>query len=230
MELVKLARRRTTDDVYHSLRNAILNRVFLPGERLQIPDIANKLGVSSTPLRHAIQRLSTEGLIVVHPRSGTFVATLDVNDIAETFDIRCALECLAAERAVEHVGENDVEHLRELLAGLASGVTTEAELRAHEQLNSEFHSSMVRLSGNRRLQELYESLEANIQIARVHLVEGYRGGRFDLEQREHEEIVAALQSCDVARLQHALRQHIQRAKGSLIQSLKTLPDFAKPGS
>src|SRR2546428_8741426 len=54
--------------------------------------------------------------------------------------------------------------------------------------------SIVRVSGNRRLQEIHESLKANIQIARVHVVEGYRGGRFDVEQEEHAEIVAALEA------------------------------------
>ena len=227
MELAKLARRRATDDVYDSLKQAILSHVFNPGERLQIPEIAEKLGVSPTPVRHAIQKLATEGLIEVHPRSGTYVATLEVQDIEETFDIRCALECLAAETAVERVTESDLNHLHELLRGLAEESPGEAGLRRHQQLNSELHATIVRVSGNRRLQEIHESLKANIQIARVHVVEGYRGGRFDVEQEEHAEIVAALEARNAEDLKMALRRHIQRAKQSLIKSLQ---EISKPNA
>lgn len=222
MELIKLTRRRATDDVYDSLRQAILSHVFRPGERLQIPDIAQKLGVSPTPVRHAIQKLASAGLIAVHPRSGTYVAALDIQDIEETFDIRCALECLAAESAVEHVTESDLEHLRELLRGLAEESIDEAGLRRHEQLNSEFHATIVGISRNRRLQEIHDGLKANIQIARVHVVEGYKGGRFDVEQKEHRKIVAALEARNAAGLQAALRRHIQRAKQSLVRSLQEI--------
>ncbi len=219
MELAKLARRRATDDVYDSLRQAILSGVFGPGDRLQIPEIAEKLGVSPTPIRHAVQKLATEGLVEVHPRSGTYVATLAVHDIEETFDIRCALECLAAETAVRHITEQELERLHELLAGLRQESVDEEGLRRHERLNSELHATVVRASGNRRLREIHESLKANIQIARVHVVEGYRGGRFDMEQAEHAEIVAALEARDAGRLQCALRNHILRAKASLIHTL-----------
>jgi DNA-binding GntR family transcriptional regulator len=225
MELTKLPRSRATDDVYDSLRQAILSHAFRPGDRLPITEIANKLGVSLTPVRHAIQKLASEGLIEVHPRSGTYVATLDVQDIEETFDIRSALECLAAEQAVERVTDSDLDHLHELLRGLAEETADEAGLRRHEQLNSKLHATIVRVSGNRRLQEIHESLKANIQIARVHVVEGYRGDRFDVEQEEHAEIVAALEKRNAEWLQKALRQHIQRAKQSLIKSLQ---EIAKP--
>src|SRR2546428_12508822 len=87
--------------------------------------------------------------------------------------------------------------------------------------------SIVRVSGNRRLQEIHESLKANIQIARVHVVEGYRGGRFDVEQEEHAEIVAALEARNAEDLKMALRRHIQRAKQSLIKSLQ---EISKPNA
>jgi DNA-binding GntR family transcriptional regulator len=69
---------------------------------------------------------------------------------------------------------------------------------------------------------MHESLKANIQIARVHVVEGYKGARFDVEQKEHEEIVSALEARNAEWLQAALRRHILRAKQSLIQILQDL--------
>src|SRR5271167_5115140 len=94
MELVKLERQRAVDAVYEVLRQAIVTYTLKPGERMNIDDLAQKLGVSLTPVRSAIQKLSTEGLVEIRSRSGTFVASLTAQDVEETFRIRCALECL----------------------------------------------------------------------------------------------------------------------------------------
>jgi DNA-binding GntR family transcriptional regulator len=111
MELTRLKRERAVDAVHQALRQAILNSLLRPGERLNVEDLAGKLGVSLTPVRHAIQLLEAEGLIVVRPRSGTFVASLTARDIQETFDIRCALECLAAEKAIERITPEELHRL-----------------------------------------------------------------------------------------------------------------------
>jgi DNA-binding GntR family transcriptional regulator len=223
MDLARINHQRASDEVYHALRQAILSHVFRPGERLQIPEIAGKLGVSLTPVRHAIQQLALEGLIEVQPRSGTFVATISAEDIEETFELRCALECLAAERAVERITPEQLTRLGELVAALSVEANDEASLRKHEADNSEFHSILIRASGNRRLAEMHESLKANIQIARVHLAEGYRGGRFEQERAEHVAIYEALRSRDAVGLREALRSHILRAKQSLIAGWKEAP-------
>ncbi|MBI1790522.1 MAG: GntR family transcriptional regulator [Acidobacteria bacterium] len=220
MELARLNRARATDEVYDALRQAVLSHLFQPGERLQVGEISAKLGVSPTPVRHAIQRLASEGLIEIRPRSGTFVASLTVPDIEETFEIRCALECLAAETAVLRLVDTDLARLRELLDVLREPIADEASLRRHEQANSEFHAVLLRASGNRRLQEIHESLKANIQIARVHVAEGYRGARWQQEQAEHEEIYAAAAARNTRALQDALRRHILRARQSLVATLR----------
>src|SRR6476620_5880489 len=80
MALTRIEQRRTTDEVYQSLRQAILTRVFAPGQRLNVEDLAGNLGVSFTPVRQALQLLAAEGLIVIQPRSGTYVATLSARD------------------------------------------------------------------------------------------------------------------------------------------------------
>jgi GntR family transcriptional regulator, rspAB operon transcriptional repressor len=220
MDLARIKNQRASDEVYESLRQAILTHVFLPGQRLQIQDIAAKLGVSLTPVRQAIQRLSTEGLIEVQPRSGTYVASLSATDIEETFDIRCALECLAAEKAVERITDEELRHLRELLVALQKPAQEEEAIRQHEADNYEFHATLLRAAGNRRLMDMVESLKANIQMTRVHQVEGYRGDRFAQEQIEHEAIYRALEARDSAALQTALRRHILRAKESLIAGIR----------
>lgn len=222
MELTKLKRKRATDEVYEALRQAILGRSFKAGERLQVEEIAQKLGVSLTPVRHAIQQLATEGLIDIHPRSGTYVATLSAHDIEETFEIRCALECLAAEKALARITDAKVTRLRELLKLLAEPVASENDLKRHEKHNLELHRIIIDTAGNKRLAEMYESLNAHIKIARIHGAEaGVNGfsGRLAEEHAEHEAIVEAIASRDGKRLTSALRKHIYRAKDALINSL-----------
>lgn len=220
MDLARIKNQRASDEVYDSLRQAILTHVFQPGERLQIQDIAVKLGVSLTPVRQAIQRLATEGLIEIQPRSGTYVASLSVSDIEETFDIRCALECLAAEKAVDRITDTELARMRELLTALARPAHEEHEIRQHEADNYEFHATLLRAAGNRRLMDMVESLKANIQMTRAHQVEGYRGDRFAQEQAEHEAIYRALAARDGATLQDALRRHILRAKDALMAGIR----------
>ncbi|MEP7363925.1 MAG: GntR family transcriptional regulator [Acidobacteriota bacterium] len=220
MELTRLTRQRASDEVYQALRQSILSQLFDPGERLQVDEIADKLGVSLTPVRHAIQQLCTEGLVEIRPRSGTFVAQLTAQDVEETFDLRTALECLAAERAVERATTEQCDELRRLLGELARPVVTDDDRKRHEGDNRCFHKLLIEASGNRRLAESYEGMNAHLQIVRVHSKQADWAERLQVEQVEHEEIVAALEARDVARLQTALRNHIQRARLSLIAVLK----------
>jgi DNA-binding GntR family transcriptional regulator len=221
-------RRRATDEVYESMRQAIITRVFRPGERLQVEEIAQKLGVSLTPVRHALQQLCPEGLIEIHPRSGTYVTNVSVNDIEETFEIRCALECLAGERAITRITAEQLSRLRELLDLLAKPVDSERALVEHERAKSDLHQIIIDASGSRRLAELYDSLNAHIKIARIHSQETTNRlasdwtARLQEEQREHEAIVAALEAKDAAALTTALRKHIYRASDALVNSLKAL--------
>lgn len=231
MKLRRLTRKRATDEVYENLRDAILNRLFVPGERLQVDEIAERLGVSLTPVRHAIQQLATEGLIEIKPRSGTFVATLSLEDIEATFDVRIALECLAAEKAMEVVRPSDLQKLDDLLELLRKPVTSEEILRKHEKANSELHLLLIEAAGNRRLTEIYKGLNAHLTIARIHAAERNTredprpaqeiAKRFAAEQAEHEEIVSALKARDLARMQTAVRKHIGRAKASLMDAWKS---------
>ncbi|MCX6586721.1 MAG: GntR family transcriptional regulator [Acidobacteria bacterium] len=228
MKLRRLTRKRATDEVYEALRDAILTRGFKPGERLQVEEIAEKLGVSLTPVRHSVQRLCTEGLIEIRPRSGTFVATLTVEDIQSTFEVRCALECLAAELAIPRLSRAMEAEFDELLALLRQPVAHEESLRLHEEANSDLHQTLLQAAGNKRLEEVYAGLNAHLTIARIHASESRKTetpfqskewlARFAQEQGEHEEIVAALKAKHVQRAQECLRKHIYRAKDAMIAS------------
>jgi len=220
LELARISRERAVDAVYKALRQAILGSLIRSGERLNVEELARKLGVSLTPVRHAIQQLATEGLVEVRPRGGTFVASLTPQDVEETFDLRCALECLAAERAMRRITPQDLRHLGQILESLRMPVRTEEDQKNHERANVEFHMVLIRAAGNRRLLEMYEALNAHIKIARIHASDADWPTRLQEEQSEHEAIVSALENKRTAELVQALRKHIYRARDSLMAAIK----------
>jgi DNA-binding GntR family transcriptional regulator len=220
ISLGKIERRRAVDHVHQAIREAILDRRFPPRMRLNVEELASQLGVSLTPVRSAIQLLAAEGLVDVHSRSGTFVATLSRRDVEETFDIRCALECLAAEKAVEHLTDKDIERARRQFAVMSKQVKNDAQRKAHEQANSEFHEVIIRASGNQRLADMYESLQAHIAMCRLHRLDESWQSRLPQEQKEHQEIIEAMERRDAKALAKSLRSHILRAKDALLEHLE----------
>ena len=218
--LPKIEQKRAVDEVHQCLRDAILTRQFSPGQRLDMDSIARQLGVSLTPVRGAISLLAADGLVDVQPRSGTYVATVSAKDVEETMDIRCALECLAAEKAVARLTKEDLNEARRLLKLLSRPVRDERDSREHQNANSHFHNLLIRVSGNRILAELYEKLKAHLTIARLHSRAADWRDRTRQEQLEHEEIVAAMERRDAHAVVEALRRHILRAKESLLAGIK----------
>jgi DNA-binding GntR family transcriptional regulator len=198
----------------------VLSSVLKPGQKLNVSELSTQLGVSLTPVRNAIQLLAAEGLIEVHPRSGTFVATVNANDVRETFEIRRALECLAVELATIHITGKELDQLRALLSSMKKPLRTEEDLLQHQQDNARFHMTILEAARNARLLDAYQRLNAHIQIARVHAAEPDWKSRLKDERNEHEDIVDAIASGDGPRGAAAMRAHVDRACASLIQSIE----------
>lgn len=218
-KLTKVKLERASDAVFSILRESILDQTFLPGERLNVKMLAAKLEVSLTPVKDAINRLAIEGLIELRPRNGTFVTRLAPKDIAETLDIRRALEWLAAESAVHTATLQDLKQLRELVEAMEQPVSTDRERQTHERKNLEFHQYLIELAGNRKMLDIYKGLNAHVKIARVHYThEGWQK-RLQDETKEHRAILKALESKNARNLQKALNDHIQRASETLVREL-----------
>ncbi|MBI1354211.1 MAG: FCD domain-containing protein [Acidobacteria bacterium] len=211
--------RKLADQVHQRLRADILARTYKPGERLDIPALAESFGVSQMPVRQAVGRLADAGLVEVKPRSGTYVATLDAKEISDTFDVRCALERLAAESAVRNVTDKDLALLEGILSGLAQAVAAN-DAERHDELNSELHDRLIKLSGNPKLVQVYEELNAHIKIARIHLENRDWSYRTDLESAEHRAILTALRHRSAPELAAALTTHIERSKDVLLADIR----------
>jgi len=211
---------RLTDAAYRTLKAQILSQAFAPGQRLRLDDLAARLGMSRTPVKDALNALATEGLVDIIPRRGTFVAALSAETVAEVFELRRALELLAAESLVARVTDEEIGQLKGLLAALDESAEGDAD--EHLRRNMAFHRAFVRLAGNRKLLEVYESLNVHIQIARIHARWQNWQQRRRQEREEHHAMLEALEARDAARLAAAVDAHIRRAKRSLVEDLQSI--------
>lgn len=211
-----LNRTTLSDQIYDYLRGEILTGRFMPGERLDLGELVGKLKVSKMPIKEAVGRLAAEGLLDVQAQRGTFVSRVDPRDLAETFEVRRALEMLAGELAAARVRQADLEQLRALIVTMEQS----SEVGQHLALNFEFHGLIVELSGNRKLIETYHRLRVPIQVAGIHYRSEHWVERIVQEQQEHRAIVQALEQQDAEAVSRAICEHIKRGSASLLKDVE----------
>ena len=210
---------RISDQVYQYLRSEIVEGRLAPGERISPEELADRLKISKMPIKEAIERLSGDGLLDVQSRRGTFVTRLDPTELAETFEVRCALEVLAGKLAVRHITKADTERLRQLIAAMEQS-TAKTDVHVHLEQNAEFHELIVKRSGNRKLLAIYHRLRTPIHVAGIHSRTDDWVDRVAREQKEHRAIVRALEQRDPAAVEQAITNHIMRASGSLVEDVE----------
>lgn len=199
--------------VYDALRTRILTRQEPAGTKLSLHALADELGVSRSPVHHALTRLVSEGLLTVRPRRGYFVTPVTARAVAEGYDVRLALELLAAERAVGRLDLGQAERLSELLEA------TEAAM-SHEEwdaANAAFHEFQIDLAGNALLSRFYRELSVNLMMQVI------RGGRVEGHANlvtEHRRIVDAFTSGDMAGAEHAIRAHIETGRRIALDAIE----------
>ncbi|MDX2030511.1 MAG: GntR family transcriptional regulator [Blastocatellia bacterium] len=205
-----------SDQIYEYLRGEILTGRFAPGERLDLGELVERLKVSKMPVKEAIGRLASEGLLDVQAQRGTFVSLVEPRELAETFEVRRALEMLAGELACRRVRKAEIEKLRGLIAQMEKST----DVAQHLELNFKFHGLIVELSDNRKLAETYHRLRVPIQVAGIHYRSENWVERVVQEQREHRAIVRALEQGDAEAVVKAIGEHIKRGGASLLEDVE----------
>jgi DNA-binding GntR family transcriptional regulator len=210
-------RRRATvaEDVAAELREEIRSGVLRPGNPLRQNETAERLAVSVTPVREAFGILEREGLVRrVHQR-GVVVFEPTVDDLAGCFDIRSALEALAAERAVEHLTDDDVAALRGILDEMA-GTHGGSDSR-YVELNAAFHARIESAARNSRLASLIDDQRAATNAYLMFL--GGAPASFEDTEHEHEAILTALAARDPKAAAQAMSEHLQARKQAFLARL-----------
>lgn len=207
--------------VFEALREAIIQGRLKPGERLMEIQLAEELGVSRTPVREAIRKLELEGFVAMIPRKGAYVAGITVKDIVDVFEVRAALEALAAGLAAERITEEELEELERSVLMIAEATQTK-NIDTIVERDTSFHELIYRASRNQRLIQIVTHLQEQIQ--RFRTVSLSQPGRTKVAVEEHKKIVEAISARNVELAQQLAREHIENAEQSLLASLQEVQD------
>jgi DNA-binding GntR family transcriptional regulator len=220
VQLTPIKHQNMSDAVYATLREAILSRQLPPGQRIHVDDLRRQLGVSRTPLKDGLNRLALQGLVRVAPRYGTFVSELRADEMAEISEVRLVLELHAVELGVPRISLQQLHRMRAQVASMKATVTPEDNITDHMAFvasDHDFHQVILEAAGNRKLVEVYENLNVHIQVARVYYLDTDK--RAQQVCAEHEAILHAYESSDVAVAKQALSTHLETARRATMERL-----------
>lgn len=192
--------------VYDHLREEILDGRLQPGAELAEVALSELLGVSRGPIREAIGRLASEGLVTVRPRRGAVVRPLSRTEFLELYQVREALEMMAVKLAVPRLQADDFEALQALIDRMAAHAERD-EVTEFFEVNVEFHSRLIEASGNGKLRELYRQLLG--QLGRYRLRSLTLRGNLGRSVSEHAAILRAAKRGEAERAAHLMAEHIR---------------------
>jgi DNA-binding GntR family transcriptional regulator len=197
-----------SDHIADQLRGAIINDQLKPGQRIVEREIAEAMETSRGPVRDALLLLEKEGLVVRYPHRGTFVTELSLEDAEEIYTLRQAIESLAVEYVLQRATPEDLDGLDEQVQKMAAEVEAGYDLGKATELDLEFHRTLCRISGHRRLLEAWEALSAQ---TRVLLLTHRRRNPRDFTERAvdwHGSLVQAIRLGDLELARGELQKHL----------------------
>ena len=161
------------DVVFHTLRNAILKGELQPGERLMEIQLAQKLGVSRTPVREALRKLELEGLVLMMPRKGAVVADITIQDLEDVLEVRTALEELAVQKACDTITEEQLKELKRAANEFKRCAESE-NILACAEADVQFHEVIYGAANNKRLQQMLTNLREQMYRYRMEYLKDKR--------------------------------------------------------
>jgi GntR family transcriptional regulator, rspAB operon transcriptional repressor len=205
-------RRSLSAQIYELAREAIVSLWLKPGQAVSEKEIAAQLGVSRTPVREALMRLSDEGLIEVFRQSGTFVSPIKLHDVYEGLLIREALETAVVRQATRKF-DRRFDSLFEALLARQRQCAERDDYDGFHALDEEFHRTISECSGTPRVWRIIISAKA--QLDRIRRLGIRAPGQFQQILQQHESIVAGMKSGDEALAASALQQHLNAVFASI---------------
>ena len=214
----------STDRVTEGLRQLILSGGLAPGSRLNQEELAARFAVSRLPVRNALSRLESDGLVVLKASSGAWVAKLDLAECIEIYMIRELLEPMALSHSVQNIDDAEIERLSDLVEEMAAGTDTETFLRLDRSfhLASYAHARMDHLLG---LIERYWNSTQHYRRAFTTLLGRERNW---IIHAEHRLIVDAIRRRDSEGAAHQLYEHIRRTRCELADHRSLFDDLSAP--
>lgn len=202
------------DIVFEFLRDAILTGKLKPGERLMEIALAERLGVSRTPVREAMKKLEQENFIEMVPRKGAYVADINAKDMLDVLEIRAVLEGFAASLAATRISERELKELERFVEKFEKAVSLEDKDGLIETDNK-FHDLIYRSTRNNKLTDLIKSLQD--QFHRFRIIYFSEFDDYDQILEGHKMILKAIKTQDSQMARQLAEDHIQLVKQSVFK-------------
>lgn len=206
------------DVVFNTLRQAILRGELKPGERLMEIQLANKLGVSRTPIREAIRKLELEGLVLMIPRRGAEVAEITEKSLRDVLEVRGVLEELSVALACDRITSEEIENLKkaaeDFKVALQGGDVTE-----YAEADVKFHDIIYLATNNQRLIQLLYNLREQMYRYRVEYLK--RKEMHETLLAEHERIIECIEKRDKEAAKEVISMHIENQANTVSDTIRT---------
>ena len=212
---MRLKRHQTLrEQIVSSLRDSIIKGELNPGQKPTEPELAEKLGISRTPIREAFRQLESEGFLTVIPRRGAVVSRITKKEIGDFYDLKSLLEGYSARIAAEKITEKGIEKLRKINEQLVV-LAEKDDVDAFFSKNDEFHNTFISYCGNEKLLEFHKHLVQRFMRFRLGALSV--PGRLQLSVKQHRNIIKALAENDgplaeTLVLEHALLSGVELAE------------------
>ena len=214
--------------IYHYLKKSIVESTIPAGSRLNIRQLSQELGVSHTPIKDALFRLSGEGLIEISQRSGTYVRSITESDIHEILQVRLFLEKAAIEAIAENITDEQLRHMRTIYAKSISIPVDPQRVETYRifmEYDSQFHQCIFEFLGNKYLLRTYMNMNVHMQTFRF-LAMNQEHGKRPATDLQHQTILEALNERNVKKSIEAVENHIldvDKAWAEIGKKMKTQP-------
>lgn len=205
------------DVVFNTLRQAILTGELSPGERLMEIHLANKLGVSRTPIREAMRMLELEGLVTMIPRRGAEVAQITEKSMNDVLEVRRATDALCAELACDRITEQGLVDLEAACAQFEAAVKT-GDNKKIAQADVALHDIILQSTGNQRLIQLVNNLSEQMYRYRFEYIKDI--SQHDNLAREHRIIFESIRKKDKETAAQSARTHIDNQEKAIIRQIR----------
>lgn len=178
------------EKIANSIREAIIKGSLKPGERIAEPDLAEKFGISRTPLREAFRQLESEGFLTTIPRRGAVVSSLTEKDVKEFYEIKSLLEGYAASLATEKITDKDLKKMISINSQLEK-LSEDGDVKGFFKIHNDFHDVFWKAAGNEKLYDLLNNVMQQFQRFRIASL--ILPGRMGISVTQHKQIIEAFQ-------------------------------------
>jgi DNA-binding GntR family transcriptional regulator len=207
------------EKILENIRDAIISGSMTAGSRVSEPDLAERYGISRTPIREAFRQLESEGYLTVIPRKGAVVSAFSSKDVEEFYAIKSILEGYAARRACQNLTDRDIDRLEAINERLRV-MADHGDVKQFFKVHNDFHDLFIKASDNDKLRDMISGLVTRFQ--RLRLMSLSVPGRMTISVQEHTKIIEAFRKRDCESAEALVRTNAEYGGKVLVDGTGSL--------